>query len=99
MDCKEDQNLISNLKIQKIQLENTQVSLKNENSDFKSKFSILQNENIHLNQNLEATRIQLNQKIDEIEKLHLRLKMLEKLNSNLSLSFTTQNSATPPKES
>ncbi len=94
----DDQSLISNLKLQKIQLENTQVSLKNENSDLKSKFSILQNENSHLNQNLEATRIQLNQKIDEIEKLHLRLKMLEKLNSNLSLSFTTQNSAMPQKE-
>jgi chromosome segregation ATPase len=95
----EDQNTISNLKIQKIQLENTQNSIKNENSDLKNQFTLLQNENHLLSQNLNATRLQLNQKIDEIEKMHLRLKMLEKLNSNLSLSFTTQNDGELPKES
>lgn len=95
----EDQNTISNLKIQKIQLENTQNSFKNENSDLKNQFTLLQNENQLLSQNLNATRIQLNQKIDEIEKMHLRLKMLEKLNSNLSLSLTIQNDGELPKES
>ncbi len=95
----EDQNTISNLKIQKIQLENAQNSIKNENSDLKNQFTLLQNENHLLSQNLNATRLQLNQKIDEIEKMHLRLKMLEKLNSNLSLSFTTQNDGELPKES
>ncbi len=95
----EDQSLISDLKIQKIQTENSLSSLKSENSDLKNNFSILQNENNLLQQNLNATRIQLNQKIDEMEKMHLRLKMLEKLNSNLSLSFTTQNNEAPQKES
>lgn len=95
----EDQNTISNLKIQKIQLENTQNSFKNENSDLKNQFTLLQNENHLLSQNLNATRLQLNQKIDEIEKMHLRLKMLEKLNSNLSLSLTTQSDGELPKES
>lgn len=95
----EDQNTISNLKIQKIQLENTQNSFKNENSDLKNQFTLLQNENHQLSQNLNATRFQLNQKIDEIEKMHLRLKMLEKLNSNLSLSITAQNDGELQKES
>jgi hypothetical protein len=95
----DDQNTISTLKIQKIQLENTQNLFKNENSDLKNQFTLLQNENQLLSQNLNATRIQLNQKIDEIEKMHLRLKMLEKLNSNLCLSLTAQNDGELPKES
>lgn len=94
-----DQIQITDLKLKNNQHENSLCSIKNENSDLKNKITTLETENNQLSQNLEATRFQLNQKIDDLEKMNLRLKMLEKLNTNLSLSFTNQNSEAPLSES
>ncbi len=86
-----DQTIISDLKLKAIYLENTISLIKTETCDLKNNFHAIETENHHLTQNLDSTRQQLTQKICELEKMQLRLKMLEKLNTNLSLSFTTQS--------
>ena len=91
----EDQILLTDLKLKLNQFENTTYLGKIENSESKNKIATLEAESHRLTQNLESTRAQLNSKIDELEKMHLRLKMLEKLNTNLSQNFTSQNSAEP----
>lgn len=89
----DDQIIITDLKLKLNQFENTTNLIKFENSESKNKISALESESHRLSQSLESTRAQLNTKIDELEKMHLRLKMLEKLNTNLSQNFTNQNSA------
>ena len=64
-------------------LTETQLSESNQ----KTQVISLQAENENAQQLLQATRRQLSLKITEVEDLSLRLKMLEKLNSNLSLSL------------
>ena len=91
----EDQILLTDLKLKLNQFENTTYLGKIENSESKNKIATLEAESHRLTQSLESTRAQLNSKIDELEKMHLRLKMLEKLNTNLSQNFTSQNSAEP----
>jgi len=80
----------------KLRLNNSQNELlKNQESQSQlttqlGHLEVLQNQTA---ENLEATRRQLSAKIDEVDQLNLRLKMLEKLNTSLSQSTTTsQNS-------
>lgn len=86
-----DQNEISDLKIKNARLENNLSALMIDNSDIKNKLISNESEHHQIEQNLNVTRSQLNTKIDELEKMHLRLKMLEKLNTHLSLNFTNPN--------
>ncbi len=86
-----DQADLTALKLKNLNLENDFSKFQTEQAELKNKMSALQIENNQLAQNLDATRAQLTQKMDDLEKCHLRLKMLEKLNTNLSLSFTNQN--------
>ncbi len=94
-----DQADLTALKLKNLNLENDFSKFQTEQAELKNKMSALQIENNQLAQNLDATRAQLTQKMDELEKCHLRLKMLEKLNTNLSLSFTNQNTLGPQTES
>jgi chromosome segregation ATPase len=94
-----DQAELNTLKLKNLNLENSFSALQNQHMDLKNKMLSIETENHQLSQNIEATRQQLVQKMDELEKCHLRLKMLEKLNTNLSLSFTNQNTLEPQKES
>jgi chromosome segregation ATPase len=93
-----DQNQMSDLKIKNTQFENQISMLSSENSDLKTKLITLEKEQSQVQQNLDVTRSQLNTKINELEKLHLRLKMLEKLNTHLSLSFTNPSVEVPLSE-
>lgn len=80
---------IQDLKLKNINLEKSAESLSLEKSQLSTQQNGLEIENHRLSECLDVTRQQLNIKLDEIAKLNLRLKMLEKLNTHLSQNINT----------
>lgn len=85
----QDENIqtINSLKLKESESERKITEIEYTHSGLNSKISKLETENEIQKDLLEVTRKQLSQKISEIEELQLRLKMFEKLNSNLSLNL------------
>jgi len=83
----EQLQIIHNLKLKESDLSQQITVLKLNESDSKNELCRLNSKIENLEQVLESTRHQLNSKLNELETAHLRLKMLEKLNTNLSLSL------------
>lgn len=88
----EDQNTIGALKIKQNEMENCHSSVVFDLADLKNKFAVISEEHENQKTILDATRRQLTQKIEDNERLELRLKMLERLNSHLSIGVKAQNS-------
>jgi superfamily I DNA and/or RNA helicase len=81
----EDQNMLQELKLKLVQAENQNHSLSYDVTELHKQKNIADSDVDTLKRMLESTRQQLSQKIEENEKLELRLKMLERLNTNLSV--------------
>lgn len=91
-DNSEQIQIISDLKLKINQLEMEKTANAEESARLKGKASHQESHIFQLTENLEITRVQLSAKLEEIEQLNLRVKMLEKLNTQLSHSFKNQNS-------
>lgn len=83
----EQLQIINALKLKEQDLSQQIMNFKVSESDIRTSQTELISKSDNLERILEATRQQLNTKLNELEAVHLRLKMLEKLNTNLSLSL------------
>ncbi len=88
----EDQQFLQTMKLRLNDLENQQSALVYEKSEIQKSFNSTRLDHENQQMILEATRRQLSQQIEENEKLELRLKMLERLNSNLSTTAINPSS-------
>lgn len=80
----EDQNMLQELKLKLVQADNQNNALSYDVTELQKQKNIADSDIDTLKRMLESTRQQLSQKIEDNEKLELRLKMLERLNTNLS---------------
>jgi len=78
---------IHTLKLKVHELEEEIMLMKSNENDLKLENNKLVTSNEQLQSVLDSTRVQLNTKLNELETLSLRLKMFEKLNTNLSLNL------------
>ena len=84
----EDQQIIQTMKLRMHDIENQLTSLVYEKAEIQRTFNAVHNDQENQKIILDATRRHLAQQIEENEKLALRLKMLERLNSHLSVVTT-----------
>lgn len=82
----EDQQIIQTMKLKMHEIENNHAALVYEKSELQKAFNSVKDDQESQKEILDATRRQLAAQIEENEKLELRLKMLERLNSHLSTS-------------
>lgn len=82
----EDQQIIQTMKLRVHEIENNHAALIYEKSELQKAFNSVKDDQESQKEMLDATRRQLAAQIEENEKLELRLKMLERLNTHLSVS-------------
>jgi chromosome segregation ATPase len=80
---------IVQLESQNVKLNNSTTIIQNEASQLKQRLIQIESLNEQKDLTVESLRSQLTQKLDELEKMNLRIKMFEKLNLNLSLASET----------
>ncbi len=80
----EDQQIVQTLKLRLHEIENNHTALIYEKSELQKSYNSTKDDQENQKMILDATRRQLTAQIEENEKLELRLKMLERLNTHLS---------------
>ena len=87
----EDQQIVQTLKLRLHEIENNQAALIYEKSELQKSYNATKDDQESQKMILDATRRQLALQIEENEKLELRLKMLERLNTHLSSTTVPLN--------